>query len=91
MKITRKIYSELLSWKKESAGRRALLIEGARRVGKTTILEEFAKNEYRTAIIIDFARASKNVKDNFDNLENLDVFFRTFHWNTTSGFTGGNR
>ena len=76
MKLTRKIYSELLSWKKESAGRRALLIEGARRVGKTTILEEFAKNEYRTAIIIDFARASKNVKDNFDNLENLDVFFQ---------------
>lgn len=76
MKIKRKIYSELLSWKKESAGRRALLIEGARRVGKTTILEEFAENEYKTAIIIDFAKASKNVKDNFDNLDNLDVFFQ---------------
>lgn len=76
MKIKRKIYSELLSWKNESAGRRALLIEGARRVGKTTILEEFAAKEYKTAIIIDFARASKNVKDNFDNLDNLDVFFQ---------------
>lgn len=56
MKIKRKIYSELLSWKKESAGRRALLIEGARRVGKTTILEEFAENEYKTAIIIERGR-----------------------------------
>ena len=57
MKIQRKIYNQLLSWKKESAGKRALLIEGARRVGKTTILEEFADKEYKTAIII---KTSKN-------------------------------
>ncbi|MBO4235007.1 MAG: ATP-binding protein [Firmicutes bacterium] len=76
MNIKRKIYDKLLAWKKEANGSKALLIEGARRVGKTTVLTEFAEKEYRSYIIIDFAKASKAVKDNFDNLENLDVFFQ---------------
>ena len=50
----RKIYSELVLWKEKSAGRSALLIEGARRVGKTTIAMEFAKNEYKSFLFIDF-------------------------------------
>ena len=58
----RKIYGKMLTWKSESSGRTALLIEGARRVGKSTIVEEFAKNEYKSYILIDFNRASKDVK-----------------------------
>ena len=54
----RKIYGKMLTWKSESSGRTALLIEGARRVGKSTIVEEFAKNEYKSYILIDFNRAS---------------------------------
>ena len=50
----RKIYSQLLDWKKTSKGKTALLIEGPRRVGKSTIVEEFAKNEYESYILIDF-------------------------------------
>ena len=53
----RKIYDKLLEWKTESDGRTALLIEGARRVGKSTVVEEFAKNEYESYIFIDFSRA----------------------------------
>ena len=59
----RKIYDKLLEWKTESDGRTALLIEGARRVGKSTVVEEFAKNEYESYILIDFSRASKAVKE----------------------------
>ena len=51
----RKIYDKLLEWKTESDGRTALLIEGARRVGKSTVVEEFAKNEYESYILIDFS------------------------------------
>lgn len=50
----RKIYEQMLRWKKESDGRTALLIKGARRIGKSTIAEEFARKEYETYIIIDF-------------------------------------
>ena len=49
----RKIYSEILKWKEESEGTSALLIEGARRIGKSTVVEEFAKNEYKSYILID--------------------------------------
>ena len=56
----RKIYDKLLAWKQESAGKTALLIEGARRIGKSTVVEEFAKNEYDSYILIDFSTASKN-------------------------------
>ena len=53
----RKIYEQMLRWKKESDGRTALLIKGARRIGKSTIAEEFARKEYETYIIIDFSIA----------------------------------
>ncbi len=76
MILKRKMYAKLLAWKKECNGSRALLIEGARRIGKSTIVKEFAKNEYRTSIIIDFANASSAVKDIFEKYKNkLDEFF----------------
>ena len=58
----RKIYEQMLRWKKESDGRTALLIKGARRIGKSTIAEEFARKEYETYIIIDFSIADESVK-----------------------------
>lgn len=72
----RKIYSEILKWKEESEGTSALLIEGARRIGKSTVVEEFAKNEYKDYLIIDFSIAEQALKDNFDNIGNMDTFFR---------------
>jgi len=63
--LKRKIYSDLLNWKKKWAGKYALLIEGARRVGKSTIVEEFAKNEYKKHIIIDFNIAPDEIKNLF--------------------------
>lgn len=57
--MKRKIYNKLLNWKHDEQGRVALLIEGARRVGKSYIVEEFAKNEYRSYILVDFAHISK--------------------------------
>ena len=72
----RKIYNQFLSWKEQSKGSRALLIEGARRIGKSTIVEEFAKKEYQSYILIDFNRASKVVLSAFNNyLNDLDTFF----------------
>lgn len=74
--MKRKIYAELLKWKSEDAGRTALLIDGARRVGKSYIVEEFAKKEYKNYIMIDFNRVSKEITDMFtDYLDNLDTFF----------------
>ena len=55
----RKIYSKMQEWKKNSNGKTALLIEGARRIGKSTVVEEFAKNEYQSYLLIDFSSASK--------------------------------
>ena len=57
----RKIYQEMLKWKEERDGETALLIEGARRIGKSTIVEEFAKNEYDSYILIDFSKTSPEV------------------------------
>jgi uncharacterized protein len=71
----RKIYDEMLAWKEQSAGESALLIEGPRRVGKSTVTELFAQKEYRTHIIIDFAKASSEEKDLFMDLSDLDYFF----------------
>ncbi len=71
----RKIYDKLLAWKQESAGRTALLIEGARRVGKSTVVEEFAKNEYESYILIDFSVVPKAVRDLFDDMSDLNYFF----------------
>lgn len=73
--FARKIYEKLLEWKNESAGKTALLIEGARRVGKSTVAEEFAKNEYKSYILIDFSKASKEVKELFDDISDLDYVF----------------
>lgn len=77
MKIRRKIYEKLIEWKNSSNGTKALLIEGARRIGKSTIAEELGKNEYKSYIMIDFNKASKKVLDSFDDLVNLDIFFQT--------------
>ena len=77
MKIKRKIYEKLIEWKNSSNGTKALLIEGARRIGKSTIAEELGKNENKSYIMIDFNRASKKILDSFDNLVNLDIFFQT--------------
>lgn len=61
----RKIYQKMLDWKKDSNGKTALLVKGARRVGKSTIVEEFAKCEYSSYILIDFSIASKEVHNLF--------------------------
>ncbi len=58
----RKIYDRMLQWKQERDGKTALLVKGARRVGKSTIVEEFARQEYDSYMLIDFARASEEVK-----------------------------
>ena len=71
----RKMYDKLLTWKKESNGNTALLIEGARRVGKSTIAEEFAKNEYESYILIDFSIAPKGVIELFEDMSDLNYFF----------------
>ena len=71
----RKIYNELVRWKEEYRGTRAILIEGARRVGKSTIVSEFAKNEYESHIMIDFAYAPDNIQNLFKDLSDLDYFF----------------
>lgn len=71
----RKIYDRILAWKKDNDGKTALLIEGARRVGKSTIVEEFARNEYESFILIDFNKASQEVKDLFNDLMDLDFIF----------------
>ncbi len=71
----RKIYDKLLEWKRESDGKTALLIEGARRIGKSTVAEEFGKNEYETYILVDFSTASKTVKDLFEDISDLDYIF----------------
>lgn len=71
----RKIYDEMLTWKAQSAGETALLIEGPRRVGKSTVAQLFAKQEYRTHIVIDFAKASEEEKNLFNDLSDMDYFF----------------
>ena len=75
----RNIYDKLLEWKKVSNGKTALLVEGARRIGKSTIVEEFAKNEYKSYIKIDFGDTknsyNKSVKKVFEDSESLDEFF----------------
>lgn len=71
----RKIYDKLWEWKRESNGKTALLIEGARRVGKSTIAEAFAKEAYKSYILIDFSKASKEVRELFDDVSDLDYIF----------------
>lgn len=71
----RKIYSKMQEWKKDSNGKTALLIEGARRIGKSTVVEEFAKNEYGSYILIDFSRVSKETKELFEDVSDLNFLF----------------
>ncbi|MDR0895518.1 MAG: AAA family ATPase [Prevotellaceae bacterium] len=75
MIFKRKIYEELRRWKQEDDGRTAILIKGARRVGKSTIAEAFAKNEYETYILIDFAESSDEVRALFNDVSNLNFIF----------------
>ena len=74
--LKRKIYNELVAWKKNSSGATAMMIDGARRVGKSYIAEEFAKAEYKSYILIDFGKAPKDVLDLFVNdTSDFDLFF----------------
>ena len=76
MEFQRKIYKKLLNWKSTSQGRKSVLIEGARRVGKSTVAEMFARNEYDSYILIDFSKTSKAILAAFDHLDNLDIFYQ---------------
>ena len=71
----RKIYSKLLEWKQEEDGKSAILVKGARRVGKSTIVEEFARNEYKSYMLVDFSEASLEVKSLFNDLMDLNYIF----------------
>lgn len=71
----RKIYDRLLEWKQQQDGKTALLVQGARRIGKSTIVEEFAKNEYESYILIDFSKCSAEVKKLFDDISDLNFIF----------------
>lgn len=85
MILKRKVYEKLKNWKTECQGKKALLIEGARRIGKSTICEEFGKNEYESYILIDFAKKDKEVEEYFEKyLNDLDTFFMLIqtHFNT---------
>lgn len=77
MIFKRKVYDKLLEWKAMSAGESALLLEGARRIGKSTIVEEFVKNQYDDYMILDFAKENPDIRNNFEeNMNDLDTFFR---------------
>lgn len=75
MVFKRKLYDTMLRWKNEKKGETALLIEGARRVGKSTLVEEFAKREYKTYILIDFSKTDRELESYFENTTNLDYLF----------------
>ncbi|MCC8050782.1 MAG: AAA family ATPase [Clostridiales bacterium] len=77
MLFKRKVYRKLEEWKQLSNGKSAVMLEGARRIGKSTIVEEFAKTQYEDYLILDFANESKDIKRNFEeNLQDPDTFFR---------------
>lgn len=76
MLFKRKIYDKFLAWKNETGGKKALLVEGARRIGKSTVVEEFAKTEYKSHILIDFSRVPEDIKNYFRlYLNDLDTFY----------------
>lgn len=79
MIFKRKMYNQLLNWKTTYNGKAAILIEGARRIGKSTICEEFAKNEYKSYILINFANTkesfTKDMKKVFEETSNYNEFF----------------
>ena len=71
----RKVYDKLSEWKEKYSDRYAVLLEGARRVGKSTIAEEFAKREYDSYIVVNFANITNELLEVFDDIANLDFFF----------------
>ena len=71
----RKAYAELLEWKNKYCQKYAALIEGARRVGKSTLAEEFARNEFESYILIDFGNVTEEILRIFDDISQLDIFF----------------
>lgn len=75
MYFKRKVYVQLLEWKEKYSYKYAALLEGARRVGKSTIAEVFAKNEYKSYILIDFSKTTDSIRDCFDDIGNLNMFF----------------
>lgn len=75
MYFKRKVYDQLLEWKKNYSSKYAALLEGARRVGKSTIAEAFAQNEYKSYILIDFSKTNDNIRNCFDDIDNLNMFF----------------
>ncbi len=81
----RKAFEKLKYWKEKKAPKYSVLLEGARRVGKSTIAEEFAKKEYRSYIKVDFANITQDVLDVFDDIANLDIFFLRLQ--TVTGIT----
>jgi predicted AAA+ superfamily ATPase len=75
MIFRRKIYNDLLRWKQEYDGRTAILVKGARRVGKSTVVEEFAQKEYESYILIDFSGCSSEIRSLFDDVSDLNRIF----------------
>ena len=74
--MKRKIYERLLEWKERDKGSCALLLDGARRVGKSYIAEQFGRNEYKSCLMIDFAHLPQEVRTVFENdISDLDLFF----------------
>ena len=75
MYFKRKAYNKLIEWKEKYADNYAVLLEGARRVGKSTIAETFAKHEYKSYILIDFSKTTNDILECFDDIGNLNLFF----------------
>ena len=75
MYFERKVYKKLLEWKEKYSDQYAVLLEGARRVGKSTIAEHFAKSEYKSYILIDFSKTTDTIRDCFEDIGNLNIFF----------------
>lgn len=75
MNFKRKVYSRLLEWKEKYSDKYAVLLEGARRVGKSTIAQSFGENEYDSYILIDFSKTTTNILECFDDIANLNIFF----------------
>ena len=76
----RKLYDKLLDWKTNRKGKTAVMIEGARRVGKSTLAKQFAENEYESYVLIDFSIASKDIIKLFDYINDLEYFFMQLHF-----------
>ena len=75
MYFKRKVYDQLSAWKEKYSDKYAVLLEGARRVGKSAIAETFGRNEYKSYILIDFSKTTDNIRDCFEDIANLNMFF----------------